>query len=64
MAKLSPWNASRRFCKSAARPIFCSNDGFSNWPNGITVHQYASLYAVPFAPEMETTVAYFNMEEK
>ncbi len=32
--------------------------------NGITVHQYASLYAVPFAPEMETTVAYFNMEEK
>ena len=32
--------------------------------NGITVHQYASLYAVPFAPETETTIAYFNMEEK
>ncbi|WP_308604581.1 hypothetical protein [uncultured Fibrobacter sp.] len=32
--------------------------------NGITVHQYASLYAVSFAPETETAIAYFNMEEK
>ena len=32
--------------------------------NGITVHQFASLYAVAFAPATETTIAYFNMEEK
>lgn len=32
--------------------------------NGVTVHQYASLYAVPFAPETETSVAYFKMEGK
>ncbi len=32
--------------------------------NGITVHQYAILHAVHFAPKTETAVAYFNTEEK
>ncbi len=32
--------------------------------NGITVHQYATLRAVPFAPVVGTAVAYFNTEEK
>lgn len=32
--------------------------------NGITVHQYATLHAVPFAPVAGTAVAYFNTEER
>lgn len=32
--------------------------------NGITVHQYASLYVVHFDPQTKMTIAYFNMEEK
>jgi len=32
--------------------------------NGITVHQYATFHAVPFAPKTKTAIAHFNMEEK
>ncbi len=32
--------------------------------NGITVHQYASLYVVHFDPQTKMTIAYFNMEER
>jgi len=32
--------------------------------NGITVHQYASLYVVHFDPQTKMTIAHFSMEEK
>ncbi len=32
--------------------------------NGITVHQYATLYVVHFDPQTKMTIAFFNTEEK